>query len=218
MRFLGEVVRAIERRTALGPRTRPRSRAPRFPHAHFQSAIFCHGTLEFVCSVPFHAHFFHKYIPGRLAKPPERSDATEPERKRARAPDNLCGHGFGDAAERLSCLRHKDPGSDTAGVVGVHLARVRLASRYVQDATATPGFSRGHPISAPRGGILQKLEVKLDAVLQLPGGDVSGGRDHVIVRIQYILVGEAPRRRIEQVEGLEAKFEAVTLVDRELFE
>jgi hypothetical protein len=208
----------IERRTAVGLRTRPRRRVQRFPHAHFQTAIFCDGALEFVCSVPFHAQFFHKYIPCRCAKLPERTDATERERKWARAPDDPCGRGIRETAERLNYLPHKDPGSDTAGVVGVHLARARLASRDTQDATATPGPSRGHPIGAARGGILQKLEVKFYAVLQLPSRHVPGGCDHVIVRIQYILVGEAPRRRIEQVEGLEAKFEAVTLVNRELFE
>lgn len=119
------------------------------------------------------------------------------ERKRARAPDSLCGHGFRDVAERLSCLRQKDPGSDTAGVVGVHLSRVRPASRYGQDATATPGPSRGHPIGAARGGISQELEIKLCAVLQLPGCKVSCGRDRIEVLILNILVREPPRRMIE---------------------
>jgi hypothetical protein len=68
----------------------------------------------------------------------------------------------------------KTPGATPLGWWGF-TARVGLASRYVQDAIATPGPSRGHPIGAQCGGILQKLEVKLYAVLQLPGGKVSSG-------------------------------------------
>jgi hypothetical protein len=67
----------------------------------------------------------------------------------------------------------KNPGATPLGWWGF-TSRVRLASRYVQDATATPGPSRGHPIGAVRGKS-KELEVKLYTVLQLPGGDVSSG-------------------------------------------
>jgi hypothetical protein len=77
--------------------------------------------------------------------------------------------------QRRCCLCHEGPGSDAAGVVGVYLTRVRPAGRDVQAAAATPEPSRGHPIGAPLGGNSQALEVKLYAVLQLPGGKVSGG-------------------------------------------
>ena len=77
--------------------------------------------------------------------------------------------------QRRCCLYHQGPGSDAAGVVGVYLTRVRPAGRDVQAAAATPEPSRGHPIGARRGGNPQALEVKLYAVLQLPGGKVSGG-------------------------------------------
>jgi hypothetical protein len=77
--------------------------------------------------------------------------------------------------QRRWCLYHQGPGSDAAGVVGVYLTRVRPAGRDVQAAAATPEPSRGHPTGAPRGGKPQALEVKLYAVLQLPGAKVSGG-------------------------------------------
>jgi hypothetical protein len=52
---------------------------------------------------------------------------NEPTRRNQRGSGQyhliFCAGTDSDAAERLSCVRHKDPGSDTAGVVGVHLAR-----------------------------------------------------------------------------------------------
>ncbi len=49
----------------------------------------------------------------------------------------------------------------------------------------------------PARGILQKLEVKLYAVLQLPGCQVSSGCDRIVVHVLNILVREPPRRMIE---------------------
>jgi hypothetical protein len=77
--------------------------------------------------------------------------------------------------QRRCCLYRQGPGSDAPGVVGLYLTRVRPAGRDVQAVGATPGPSRGPPIGAPRGGNSQALEVKFYAVLQLPGGKVSGG-------------------------------------------
>jgi hypothetical protein len=52
-------------------------------------------------------------------------------------------------------------------VVGVCVTRIPLAGRNVQVATATLGLVRRHLVDA--GGISKVLEVKLYAVLQLPG-------------------------------------------------
>jgi hypothetical protein len=78
--------------------------------------------------------------------------------------------------QRRCCLYHQGPGSDAAGVVGGFTSRAfGPTERNVQAAAATPEPSRRHPIGARRGGNPQALEVKLYAVLQLPGGKVSGG-------------------------------------------
>jgi hypothetical protein len=77
--------------------------------------------------------------------------------------------------QRRCCLYHQGPGSDAAGVVGFTSRAFGPAGGDVQAAATAPEPSRGHPIGARRGGNPQALEVKLYAVLQLPGGQVSGG-------------------------------------------
>ena len=172
--WLGRLERAVERRTAAPLPARLRSRAPRFPPAPLERAIFRRGTFELAWSVPCYARFFYKYIPRGLAMLPEPVQATTRRKERARAREYGCWYGFRGLSVRRCCDQRPSAGSDAAGG-GDSLTHVRFAVRDAQAATATPGPSRGHPIGATRAGISQELEVKLYAVLQLPGGDVSSG-------------------------------------------
>jgi hypothetical protein len=164
----------MERRTVAVQRARLRSRASRFSCACEVAAVFRHGAFEFAWSVPFLARFFDNYIPRRCAKPTERAHTTDRERERARSPDYACRPGFCTPLRRC-CLYHQVPGSDAAGGGGLpHARSARRTRRAGCGGCHSRTFARA-PDRRPARGNPQALEVKLYAVLQLPGGKVSGG-------------------------------------------
>jgi hypothetical protein len=173
-RGLGRPGRAIERRRAAPLQARLRSRAPRFPPAQLERAIFRRGTCKFAWSVTCHARFFDKYILRRHAMLPEPVQATTRSRERARAREYACWHGFRGLSGRRCCFQRPSAGSDAAGVGD---ARRTFGSPSATRKLRLPLPDRS---AGTRPGLRarvssQKLEVKLYAVLQLSGGDVSRG-------------------------------------------
>jgi hypothetical protein len=64
---------------------------------------------------------------------------------------------------------------------------------------------------------IRRLEVELDAELQLPS-DASCTRDNIESWVGNILVRRIPCRRIKDIETLEAEFESVPFIDGKFFE
>jgi hypothetical protein len=158
-RWLGRLVRAIEQRTAAPLPARLRSRAPRFPPAQLERAIFRRGTFELAWSVPCHARFFHKYIPRRLAMPPEPVQVTERRREPARSPDYVYKHGFRGPSLRRCCFQRRGAGSDAAGVGGFLDARSVRRPRRASCDCHSRTFARA-PDRRPARGYLARARSK----------------------------------------------------------
>ena len=164
----------MERRTVAVQRARLRSRASRFSCACEVAAVFRHGAFEFAWSVPFLARFFHKYIPRRCAKPTERAHTTDRKRERARSPDYACRPGFCTPSKAMLSLSPGFRERRRRGGGGLPHARSARRTRRAGCGCHSRTFARA-PDRRPARGNPQALEVKLYAVLQLPGGKVSGG-------------------------------------------
>jgi hypothetical protein len=120
------------------------------------------------------------------------------------------------AADTLG--RDKNPGNDSAGVVGDDVTRIRYAGRDVQVASATPGFLAPAQEEMPARVINSTvLEVQLDAELQL-SSRTDRSRDAIEIGVCNLPVRNTPSWAVEKIESLKPELSSDPFSDGELLE
>jgi hypothetical protein len=120
------------------------------------------------------------------------------------------------AADTLGC--HKNPGNDSAGVVGDDVTRIRYAGRDVQVASATPGFLALAQEEMPARVMNSTvLEVQLDTKLQL-SSRTDCSRDAIEIGVCNLSVGNTPSWAVEEIKSFEPELSSDPFSYGELFE
>jgi len=120
------------------------------------------------------------------------------------------------AADTLS--RRKNPGNDSAGVVGDDVTRIRYAGRDVQVASATPGFLALAQEEMPARVMNSTvLEVQLDTKLQL-SSRTDCSRNAIEISVCNLPIRNAPSWAVEEIESFEPELSSDPFSYGELFE
>jgi hypothetical protein len=118
------------------------------------------------------------------------------------------------AADTLG--RHKNPGSDTVGVVGVTVRAIGALTATCKLRVPLPD-SCADKRRCRRGCKLNALEIQLHAKLQL-SSRTDRTRDAIEIGVCNLSVRNTPSWAVEEIESLEAELSSDSFSNGELFE